>query len=182
MADEFDLDILTGVLVTHQQTGVKILAAPARPEDARPTAEAFGEILQTLRGLADYIVVDTGPPLEGYTLAALERSDLVLIPFEQDVISVRNVRVALEFFANDVPRERILLVLNKFDKRKGISAERLEQFFKLPVRVIPEDKWVPHSINRGEVLVRIKRNAPAAQGVFQLVREVRQRLLQPRGA
>ncbi len=178
LAEEFDQDILARVLITHKDTGVQILAAPARPEDARPTAEAFGEILNLLRSLADYIVVDTGPPLDTYTLAALERSDLVLIPFEQDVVSVRNVRLALEFFANDVPREKILLVLNKFDKKKGISAERLQQFFRIPVHVIPEDKWVPHSVNRGEILVRTRRNAPAAQGILHLVRQVRQRLLQ----
>ncbi len=178
LTEEIDIDILSQVLLVHSKTGIRILAAPTRPAESRPSPEQFGRILELLRNLADYIVVDTGPPLEPYTLTALENSDLVLLVFEQDVIAVRNVRVALDFLASDIPRERILLILNRFDKRKGISPERLEQFFRLPIHVIPEDKWMPHAVNRGEILVRTRRNAPATQGILNLMREVRERLLQ----
>ncbi len=178
LTEGVEVDLLAQVLLTHESTGVRLLAAPAKPTDPRPSPEQFGNILQTLRSMADYIVVDTGPPMDPYTLAALERSDLILYVFEQDVQVLRHIPIALDFLAEDIPRERILLVLNRFDKRKGISPERLEQFFRMPIHLIPEDRWVPHTVNRGEILVRARRNASATQGILKLTREVRERLLQ----
>ncbi len=178
LADEVDMDLLSQTLLTHGPTGVRILAAPARPGENLPSTEQLRQILDLLRNLSDYIVVDTGSLLDPYTLTALENSDLALLIFEQDVIAVRNARLALDFLARDFPLERVLLVLNRYDKRKGISPERLQQYFRLPVYIIPEDKWMPHAVNRGEILVRTRRNAPATQGILRLMREVRERLLQ----
>lgn len=174
-----DVELLRAALHTHESTGIMVLPAPTRWEAGTvERAQAFGEILHTLRALADYVVVDTAHPLDDLSLHAISHSDLVLIVFEQDLISVRNVRLLMEMFGGDLPPQRRMLVLNRVMKKKGVSPERLEEFFKERIFMIPEDTTVPVSINQGRLLVVFSRSAQAARGVLLLARHVRERLLQ----
>ncbi len=173
-----ELDLLAQMLTTHEETGIRVLAAPVRLETQAGSPEQFANILQALRSLADYIVVDTGHPLDELTQQALNLSAMALLVFEQDLISVRNVRLLLDLFAQEFPQERRMLVMNRVAKRKGVSPERLESFLKEKVWAIPEDPHMPVSINQGKLLVRMRRNAPAAQGILRVARHVRERLVE----
>jgi pilus assembly protein CpaE len=59
-ADELEPDIVDGVLIKHQATGIRVLAAPAKPEYAEQVSgEQFGKVIDYLRRLFAYVVIDS---------------------------------------------------------------------------------------------------------------------------
>ncbi len=180
-AESLDPDLISDVLLPFPKGDVHVLAAPLRPEEAEEiSAQTVGEVLQHLKALADYVVVDTASHLGEVTLAVFDAADLVVVPMGQDLPSIRNARVAIEtLMGAGIPKEKWVLVLNRAVKRSSITPDRVRNYFKISsVLVIPEDPRVVVSINKGEPLVLAHRNSPASKGVLQLARTVRERLLQ----
>ena len=78
---DLDSQILEEVLVRHT-SGVWLLSPP-RPEQAEHIkAEQLGEILDYLRNVYAYIIVDTASEINNIALAAFERSDLAALRTE----------------------------------------------------------------------------------------------------
>ena len=81
-ADAVDPESVDEVLMTHAASGVKILAAPSRPEMAeRVTGEQFAKVLEYLRRVYSYIIVDTSKYLTDIVLAALDVADVIFQHF-----------------------------------------------------------------------------------------------------
>ncbi len=96
-ADELDPEVVEDVVINHSGSGIKILAAPPRPEDAESVSgDQFSSILAYFRKLYSYIIVDAPSILNEIGLAAFDASDLILVVTTQDIPSIRN--------ATDVPR------------------------------------------------------------------------------
>ena len=96
-ADELDPDFVEEVLLTHSTSGVRILAAPPRPERAEPvSATQFSQIVQFLKRMFAYVLIDTNSGLDEVTQAALDESDLLALVTTQDIPSVKNVRLFLD--------------------------------------------------------------------------------------
>jgi pilus assembly protein CpaE len=77
-----------------------------------------------------------------------------------------------------VDRERIIFVMNRFDKRINITPDRVADNLKQPVAtVIPlDDQVVTKAVNRGVPFVLDGRNQPAARGILSLAENVRARV------
>ena len=77
---ELDPDKLGGYVV-HHPSGMDVLAAPLRPEDAElVTEDRIGQLIDVAKAAYDIVVLDTPPHFDATTLAALDRSDrLVLV-------------------------------------------------------------------------------------------------------
>ncbi len=131
-ADELDSDILEEVLITHKSSKVKILAAPARPEYAENvTGDQFGKVLQYLRRVFSYVIVDTTSTLTDEVLAAIDASDLVILITTQDIPAIKNARLFFDLARIlNINSKRILFVMNRFDKRIGITPEKVSESFK----------------------------------------------------
>ncbi len=179
-ADELDPEVVEDVLITHSATGMKLLAAPSRPEYSENiTGDQFGKILAYLRRLYSYIVVDAGSYLTDVALSALDASSLVVLIAMQDIPSINDARLFLELAgALGLDTERILFVLNRFDKRIAITAESIGNNLKHPVSVVipQEERVVLPSVNRGVPFILQERKRPVARAVLELAEKVRQRL------
>ena len=80
IADELDPEIVGDVMVKHGASGVHVLAAPSRPEQAEAVSgECFLKILQYLRRLYAYVIVDTPSLLTDVVLASVDESDVVVL-------------------------------------------------------------------------------------------------------
>ena len=178
--DELDSDIIEEVAITHAPSGVKILSSPSRPENAEGvTGEQFLKILNYLRRLFSYIVVDTSSTLTDPTLAAIDASDLVILMTNQDIPSIKNSRLFLDLAEIlKINRKRILFVMNRFDRRIGITPEKVGESFKHPISaVLPlEERVVIPSINRGRPFILDDKSRPISRAVLSLAEVVRQRL------
>jgi pilus assembly protein CpaE len=179
-AEELDPEIVQDVMLKHAASGLHILAAPSRPEYAeRVTSSQFTKVLEYLRQLYAYVIVDTPALLTDVTLAAIDLSDLLVLVTTQDIPSIKNCRLFLDLSQTlGIERERILFVMNRFDKRINITPERVTENLKQEiVSVIPfDEQTATKAVNRGVPFVLDSKNQPAARGVFSLAESVRARV------
>ena len=76
---ELDSEKLAGYVTKHA-SGLDVLAAPLRPEDAELVTEGkVTSLLEVARGSYEVIVVDTSPFFHGPMLATLDRTDELLV-------------------------------------------------------------------------------------------------------
>ena len=178
--DELDPDIVQSIMIKHEPSGLHILAAPPRPELAEKVSAAqFSKVLEYLKQLYAYVVVDTVPILTDITLAAVDASDVIVLITTQDIPAIKNTRLFLDVSATmGVERERIILVMNRFDKRIAITPERIGENLKQEVKaVIPlDERSVIPAVNRGIPFMLDNRSQPAARGILALAEAVRTQL------
>lgn len=171
-ADELDREVVSEVLVRHEASGVHILAAPMRPEQADAVGgEQFGAVVSYLSRMYPYVLVDTGSTLNDLTLAALDAASIVVLLITQDIPSIKNARLFLDLAEGlGISKDQIVLVMNRFDKRRSITAERVRDNFKKEVAaVIPlEEKIVVPAMDRGEPFVLRNSSTPVAKAVADL--------------
>jgi pilus assembly protein CpaE len=184
-ADELDPDIVEEVMIKHAASGLHILAGPARPENAeKVTAAQFTKVLQYLRQLYAYVVVDTCSYLNDITLAVLDVSDVIVLVTTQDIPSIKNGRLFLDLMATmGVPVDKVAFVMNRYDKRIAITPEKVAENLKQEVvAVIPlDERVVIPSVNRGVPFVLDNKTQPAARGVFALAEALRVKLMSTEG-
>jgi pilus assembly protein CpaE len=171
-ADELDREVVSEVLIRHEASGVHILAAPMRPEYAdNVTGEQFGSVVRYLARMYPYVLVDTGSTLNDLTLAALDAANLVLLVITQDIPAIKNARLFLDLADGlGISREQIVLVMNRFDKRRNITPERVRDNFKKDVSaIIPlEEKLVVPAMDRGEPFVIRNLGIPIGKSISDL--------------
>ncbi|MCJ7700873.1 MAG: response regulator [Anaerolineales bacterium] len=179
-ADDLDTEVVEDVLITHTMSGIRVLVAPSRPEHADSvSSEAFSKILKYLRRVYSYVVVDTSSTLTDAVLTALDVCDVVVLLATQDIPSINNARLFLDLVdVLEINRAQILFVMNRYDKRIGISPEAVGENLKQKiVTVLPlDEKVVVPSVNRGIPFVVNNKSKPIAKAVFELAEEVRQRI------
>jgi pilus assembly protein CpaE len=178
--DELDKDLVQEVLINHVASGIKVLAAPNRPEYAdNVTGEQFSKVLKFLRTQFPYIVVDASSTLTDVVLAAMDISDLVILITTQEIPAIKNARLYLDLAdVLNIKRRRILFVMNRYDKRIGITPEKISENFKHEIAtVIPfEDRTILLSVNKGIPLMLGDRSRPIAKNFLALAEAVRQRI------
>ena len=131
---ELDSEKLAGY-TTHHPSGLDILPAPLRPEDAELVTEAkLARLLEVARESYDVIVVDTSPFFHGPMLATLDRTDELLLVCGLDVPTLKNVRLSLqtlELLA--FPQNRIRVVLNRANSKVGMKPGEVEGALEVKV-------------------------------------------------
>lgn len=177
---ELDPEIVEGVMIKHATTGVHVLAAPSRPEYAeKVSGDQFAQLIDYLRQMYAYIVIDTTPSLNDITLTAIEKSNALVLVTTQDIPSIKNARLFLDLLQTiGLDRERIVFCMNRYDKRIGITPERVGDNLKQPVAaVIPlDERVVVPAVNRGVPFILDNKTQPSARGILSLAESVRQAL------
>jgi pilus assembly protein CpaE len=179
-ADELDPEIVEEVMLKHAASGLHVLAAPSRPEYAdKVSSGQFSKVLEYLRQMYAYVVVDTAALLTDVTLAAIDVSDLIVLVTTQDIPSIKNCRLFLDLLQTlGIERDRVLFIMNRYDKRINITPDRVTENLKQEiVSVIPfDEQTATKAVNRGIPFVLDSKNQPAARGVFSLAESVRARV------
>ena len=92
---ELDSEALAGYVTAHQ-SGVHVLPAPLRPEDAElVTEERLGHLFAVAKESYDVVIVDTPPFFHGPVLSTLDRTDQLLLVVSMDVPVIKNVKLIL---------------------------------------------------------------------------------------
>lgn len=178
--DELDPDVVEEIMIKHEPSGIHILAAPQRPELAeKVSADQFAKVLNYLRRMYAYVVVDTTPILTDITLSAIDASDTIVLITTQDIPAIKNARLFLDLLQTmGIDRERIVFTMNRFDKRIAITPERVGENLKQEVKaVIPlDERVVIPAVNRGVPFMLDNKSQPVARGIFALAEAVRTQL------
>jgi pilus assembly protein CpaE len=149
---ELDSEKLAGYITKHT-TGLDILPAPVRPEDAELVTESkLARLLEVARESYDVIVVDTSPFFHGPMLATLDRTDELLLVCGLDVPTLKNVRLSMQTLELlSFPTHRIRFLLNRANSKVGLSKKEVEGALEVKIRYeVPSDRAVPLGVNRGQ--------------------------------
>jgi pilus assembly protein CpaE len=165
---------------TRHKSGLDLLAAPMRPEDAELVTESkVLRILEVAREAYDIVVVDTSPFFYGPMLAVLQPTDQLLVLCGLDVPTLKNVKLSLRTLEQlGFPSSRTSLVLNRVTSNVGLTKDDVES--ALGVRVtfeIPNDPVVAPSVNRGAAASISEDESPFAEAVGLIAA-----MLEPAGA
>jgi pilus assembly protein CpaE len=139
-------------LLTSYRPGLHTLLAPVAPGDAEKVTPALvGELLAVLRGMFDYVVVDTPAYLSEHVLTALDASTHHVLIATPDVMSLKNLRVTVDMLdLLSYPRDARSIVLNRSDADVGLSPDDVERVLRAPIAAhVPSSRAVPMSINSG---------------------------------
>lgn len=179
MRGHLDVEGLRSVVVSHQQSGVDVLAAPADPGDAdRIPSDIVAELVKVARANYDYIIVDTPPAFTEHVLGAIDISDLTVLIATLDIPAVKNLRIALHTLDMlGAPKENRTVVLNRADLKVGLATADVEAALKVPIAAeIPNSLAVTAAVNRGVPLVLEDTRSPVSLALRHFVdHEVRQR-------
>ncbi len=184
MALESELDEhgLEGVVIEHD-TGIRLLTAPPNPLEAEPLQpEGLRRLLNDLRPLYDYIIVDTSTAIDGVLVTALQSADHIVMITQANMSALKDSRILSGLITeveggDEVPIERgQTLVLNRYDaERSSITPEQIGNFLKLAVNVvIPIEPLAEELLNRGTPIVNVDpKRSPAAQPLMKLAQHIR---------
>jgi pilus assembly protein CpaE len=169
---ELDSEKLAGYTTKHT-SGVEVLPAPLRPEDAELVTEAkLARLLEVARESYDAIVVDTSPFFHGPMLATLDRTDELLLLASLDVPTLKNLRLALQTLELlSFPKSRINIVLNRSNSKVGMKQNEVEGALGMKVRFeVPSDRAVPVAVNRGKPVVLDEQGADVSKAIRQIAK------------
>jgi pilus assembly protein CpaE len=155
--------------VIHAHNGVDILAAPLKPEYAEiVTPGVIQRVLEVARDEWEYIIIDTVSSFKSEVLAALDMSDLILLIFGGDFLSLKNTSLALSVMASlNYPMERVKTVLNRAYTQPSTKILDIERGLKKRIDFqLPSDsELVLNSINRGQPLVDTNPSSELAKAI-----------------
>lgn len=178
---ELDEKLIEDIMILHRSSGLHVMVAPARPELAEKiSGEHFNKILEFMRQMYDYVVVNTSTYITEACLSCLDVAEVVVLVCVQEISAIRSTRAFLELWDGfGMNRDRILLVLNRYDKRNVITAEKISDSLKHPITVtIPVDEaTVLPASNLGIPFVLSNKNAPVSHTISDLANQVRKKLL-----
>jgi pilus assembly protein CpaE len=167
-----DLDAdKVGGFVTHHESGLHVLPAPMRPEDAElVTEDRLASLLTAVKQSYDVVLIDTPPNFNATVLTALDRTDDLLIIASLDIPAIKSVKVCMQTLEMlHYPLDRCHVVLNRADSKVGLKKDDIAKTLGKPVRFpIPSDRAVPTAVNRGVPVVMTDPKSKVAGAIRQM--------------
>lgn len=172
---ELEADVVEHYLTEHEESGLKVLVAPATPEHSETiTLYTVSQTLEALQQSYQYIIVDTPPALQDTTFAALDVSTSILVITTLDLLALHKAKTAMERLRQLYPGDKIKLVLNRANSQVGITHEQVEAHLETRISAfIPSDGHVVvRSVNEGRPFVLSDPTSPIAHRLNALAYEV----------
>jgi len=157
-----DKSFLKGVVTKHE-SGIYVLAEPQKVEEAVSVSAAdLRKVINLLKTMFSYIIIDTAPSLDERTMTAIEMSDRVLLTFVLTLPGIKNIQRYLNYFDKTGAKQKLKLVVNRYLKRGDIKIEDAEKVLNFPISwTIPNDYGNAIScLNKG---VPVSSGAPRSQ-------------------
>jgi pilus assembly protein CpaE len=154
--DRIDASFLDTVLAAHPTSGVQVLAAPERPEEA----DAIGlpqtdRALDLLREEYDWVVVDVAPDFDDRGVHVLDRASHILIVTTSDVPALNHARQQLSLLKRlGHAAHKIRVVVNRMDGRAPVKRRQIDDFLHRKCDlVLPNDyRTASICVNEGRPL------------------------------
>ena len=164
-------EVLVRMPARHE-SGLSVLSGPDDPADAeelRP--EHVHALLDALRQKYDFVIVDTASKFDEHILTALDMSDKVLLISDTLVPSVRNTQRCLKVFEKlGYEYDKIVLVVNRCDKRVGAKPKELQQAFEKPIETFVPNDFGPvmNSVDAGLPVAEVAEKSEVVAAIRKL--------------
>jgi pilus assembly protein CpaE len=174
-APSIDVDLIKQVLVRHD-AGIDLLLAPPSPETAElVTQDHMPVIMEHLRTLYDYILVDIDKNLHEINLRVLDAADTIFVVMTADLSCLKNVRLVLETIDNlGYEQAKVRLVLNRSNAFTGINVRNAEGALKRTIdhQVVNEYRGAISALNSGAPFMFTKADSLLGRSVLDFARSV----------
>ena len=174
-ATSIDADIIKSVVVRHD-SGIDLLLAPPTPETAElVTEEHIPLILDNLRSLYDYVIIDIDKRLDEVNLKILDAADVFFVVMTADLSCLKNVRLVLETIGHlGVEQHKVRLVLNRSNAFTGINVKNAESALKRPIdhQVLNEYRGAISALNSGSPFMFSKADSPLGRSLLDFARAI----------
>jgi pilus assembly protein CpaE len=174
-APSIDQDLIRQVLVQHD-SGVDLLLAPPSPETAElVTPEHLPAIIDQLRGLYDYILIDIDKRLDDVNLGVLEAAETMFVVMTADLSCLKNVRLVLETISHlGYEADKIQLVLNRSNAFTGINVKNAEGALKRTIdhQIVNEYRGAISALNTGAPFMLTKADSLLGRSMLDFARIV----------
>lgn len=160
-----DADKLDAFLTTHD-SGVRLLLAPTRPDQAAAVRPEFlRELYPVLREAFDYVVVDTPPGFTPEVIATIDAATGICLIATLDVPSLKNAKLGAETLElMGYSPSGVRVVLNRADTNVGVThADVVSVLGRAPDVLVPSSRDIVRSINAGEAIVLSSPRSEAAK-------------------
>jgi pilus assembly protein CpaE len=157
-----DKSFLKGVVTKHE-SGIYVLAEPQKVEEAvSVSAQDLRKVINLLKTMFSYIIIDNAPSLDERTITAIEMSDRVYLTFVLSLPGIKNIQRYLNYFDKTGAKKKLKLVVSRYMKRGDIKIEDAEKVLNFPISwAIPNDYANAIScLNKG---VPVSTGAPKSQ-------------------
>jgi pilus assembly protein CpaE len=161
-------------LLTRYAPGLEMLLAPVTPGDAEKVPPTLvGELLTVLRGIFDYVVVDTPAQFSEHVLTAMDASAHHVLLTTPDVPALKNLRVTLDMLdLLSYPRDIRSVVVNRADSKVGLSLDDVQRVVRCPIAAhVPSSRAVPISINNGTPITISTPGHPVSQAILRFAHQ-----------
>ncbi len=149
---DLDKDVLQRIITRHE-SGVYVLPQPLIVGEALPlSGKSIANLLDALKTMFGYIVLNTEPHVSEATLTAMQMSDLILMLFLMSLPSIKNTRKYLDYLnTKNIDDKKIFPVVNRYQRKGDITIEDAEKAIQKGIFAsIPNDYAVAiESLNRG---------------------------------
>lgn len=156
--------------------GVHLLSIAASPEAAEEiTRQHMIELAGILSTMFDYVVIDIGRQLDDRTVEVLELSDSIMLISSLDLPTVRNTVCFAGILTRlTIDREKVHVIINRYQKRSRLSLEDVEAMVDRRVFwSIPNDyEPVSMGIDRGVPAVQHAPRSKVAKSYLDLADRV----------
>lgn len=166
-----DQSLLERSLIRYNSE-LSLLAAPTQIGDAgHVTWEGIRQVLSLASDMARYIVVDLSHSFLETMSPVLMQADQIVLVLRLDFTSLRNTRRVLEHLEqNGIPRERILVVANRYGRPGELSASEAQTALGFPIAhfVLEDPKNVNRANNQGIPVVKYAPSAKVSRQLTEL--------------
>jgi pilus assembly protein CpaE len=157
--DRLDGDFLESFVV-HHSSGLDIIPAPEGSVSNREALPggALVHTLSFLRQRYEFILADLPPSLNDENLTVIRDCDCLYLITVAEVSAVRNVVRQLQYLSSkDIPREKIRVVLNRYNKKNVLSDTQIEKALEQKIfwRVPNQYPQVVKTIHEGDPVAQL---------------------------
>ncbi|SEC17484.1 P-loop NTPase [Paenibacillus sp. GP183] len=169
-----DRFMLAGYLI-HHASGVKVMAAPERPEFADlVTPVVIERVCDLLLSHHDYLLVDTGVGLQDRTLQFIEKADQVFVMTTLEMTSIKNTKLMLETMDILGCRQKAQVVINRSTMDSVIKTTDAQEILneELPIYIPNDFQIVSQSLNIGIPFVLNHAKTDIAKSIFKMAEQL----------
>ncbi len=174
-ANVLDENLVKDVVVKHA-SGIDVLLSPndvqagqgIRPEDL------LG-IVQGVRQMYDFIIIDAGSHLDENTVTLMDLSDRILLLTTPDLASLHDISRFIQISRTlSYPPGKMLTILNRSGMAGGVKTKEIEAALHHEVfAYIPEDDpKVVRSLNRGVPHLYKYPRSPVSRSIRQIAKNI----------
>jgi pilus assembly protein CpaE len=166
---------LESALCKHP-SGIYLLAAPKRIEDSELVSDsAIGAVLELMRQLFDFVLVDCGSYIDENSVAAWERSEHLFYLLDQSIASARCAWRFVDLFGRlGLSGIEPSFILSRYVLHHTISEDQIANTLGRPIFArIPRDEKVLERVElRAQDLWQVAPNSTLARAVEDLARRL----------